>query len=110
MSGVVATAPDLIISRFPGVFTVLRAEANTTPQSRLKLLASLPLGERSPLVVCLNSPEPHIQVLWGTRFVTPSFAQPTPEDGKVLVFARDIQLSRCRQQSSSFRIDSPQAR
>ena len=33
-------------------------------------------------------------MLWRTQFVTPSFAQPTPEDGKVLAFARDIQLGQ----------------
>ena len=52
----------------------------------------MPLGKRPPLVVCLEAPEPHIHVIWGAQFVTPSFAQPTPEDGKFLAFARDIQL------------------
>ena len=31
-------------------------------------------------------------MLWGAQFVTPSFAQPTPEDLKVLTFARDTHL------------------
>ena len=31
-------------------------------------------------------------MLWGTQFMTPSFAQPTPEDREVLAFARDIRL------------------
>ena len=92
MDGVVATAPDPIISGFPGIFTLLEARANTTPQERLKRLANLPLGQRPPLVVCLNAPELHIRVIWGTQFVTLSFAQPTPEDEKVLAFARDIRL------------------
>ena len=52
----------------------------------------MPLGERPPLVVCLENPEPHIHVFWGAQFVIPSFAQPTPEDGKFLVFAKDILL------------------
>ena len=39
-------------------------------------------------MVCLEVPEPHIRVLWGTQFMTPSSAQPTPEDGKVLAFAK----------------------
>ena len=43
-------------------------------------------------MVCLENPEPHIRVFWGAQFVIPSFAQPTPEDGKVLVFAKDILL------------------
>ena len=58
----------------------------------LERLATLPLGERPQLVVCLEDPEPHIRVLWVAQFVTLSFAQPTPEDGKVLAFARDIRL------------------
>ena len=43
-------------------------------------------------MVYVEAPEPHIRVLWGAQFVTPSFAQPTPEDGKVLAFSRDIRL------------------
>ena len=31
-------------------------------------------------------------MIWGAQFVTPSFAQPTPESMKVLAFARDIRL------------------
>ena len=31
-------------------------------------------------------------MLWGAQFVTLYFAQPTPEDRKVLVFVRDICL------------------
>ena len=62
------------------------------PQSWMERLATLPLGDRPPLVVFLEAPEPHIRVLWGAQFVTPSFAQPTPEDGKVLAFARDTRL------------------
>ena len=52
----------------------------------------MPLRERPPLVVCLDTPDPHTCVLWGAQFVTPFFAQPTPKDGKVLAFARDIGL------------------
>ena len=44
-------------------------------------------------MVCIEVPEPNIRVLWGAQFVTPSFAQPTLEDGKVLAFVRDIRLS-----------------
>ena len=43
-------------------------------------------------MVCLEAPDSHICVLWGTQCVTPSFAQPTLEDGKVLSFARVIHL------------------
>ena len=43
-------------------------------------------------MVCLETPEPHIRVLWGAQCVTPSFAQPTSNDGKVLAFVRDIRL------------------
>ena len=42
--------------------------------------------------MCLKDPEPHICVFWGAQFVTPSFAQPTPEGGKILAFLRDIRL------------------
>ena len=87
MARVVATAPNPRIPEFPGIFTLLMAEANTTPQVGLERLTTLPLGERPPLVVCLEAPETHIRMLWGTNFVTPSFYQPTPKDGKVLALA-----------------------
>ena len=92
MAGVAATEPDPRIPGLLGIFTLLEDGANTTPRSRLKRLATLPMGESPPLVVCLESPEPNICLIWGDQFVTPSFAQPTPEDGKVLAFARDIRL------------------
>ena len=43
-------------------------------------------------MVCLDSSEPHIRVLWGAHFMTPSFTQPTLQDRKVIAFARDIRL------------------
>ena len=45
-------------------------------------------------MVCLESSEPHIRVIWGTQFVTPSFAQPTPKDGNrnILASEREIRL------------------
>ena len=43
-------------------------------------------------MVCYEAPEPHIHVIWCAQFVTPSFAQSTLEDGKVLIFAGDIRL------------------
>ena len=58
----------------------------------MERLATLPLGEIPLVVVLLKAPEPHICVLWGDQFVKPSFAQPTPEDGKVLAFVGDIHL------------------
>ena len=92
MAGVAANVPDPSIPGFPGIFSLLEEGAHTTPRSRLERLVTLPLGERPPLEVCLEAPESHIRVIWGAQFVTPSFAQTTPEDGKVLVFARDICL------------------
>ena len=66
---------------------MLEERSNTTHGLRLKRLATLPLGERPPLVLCLKDPEPHIRVLWGAQFLTPSFAQSSPENGKFLAFA-----------------------
>ena len=31
-------------------------------------------------------------MIWGTQYVNPYFARTTPEDGKVLAFARDVRL------------------
>ena len=92
MAGVAATVPELSAPRFPGIFSLLEDGANTTPNSRLERIATLPLGERPPLVMCFKDTEPHICVLWGAQFVTLSFSQPTPEDRKVLAFSRDIRL------------------
>ena len=92
MAGVSATAPNPRVPRFPGILALLEERAHTTPRLRLEILATLPLGERPLLVLCLEAPEPHIRVLWGTQFVTPSFVHPTLYDRKVLAFARDIHL------------------
>ena len=79
-------APDPGIPGFLEMFTLLKAGSSTTPQPRLERLATLPLGERPPLVVRLEATDPHILVLWCTQFATPYFAQPTLEDRKVLAF------------------------
>ena len=39
---------------------------------------------------CLEVPEPHIRMLWGTQFVTPFFSQPTSKDRKFCAFARGL--------------------
>ena len=49
----------------------------------------MPLGERPTLVVCLEYPEPHIRMFWGTQFVNPSFVQPT---GRSSPSREDIRL------------------
>ena len=92
MYGVASTAPDPIVNSFPGIFALLGDGAHTTPHLRMERPTNFPLGERPLLVVCLEAPEPHIRVIWGAQFVTPSFSQPTPEDGEVLAFAREICL------------------
>ena len=40
-------------------------------------------------MVCLEDPEPHIRMLWGTQFVTPYFDQPT---GRYQPSREDIRL------------------
>ena len=92
MAGVAATAPDPSVTIFLSIFALLEDGAHTTPRSQLERLATLLLGEKPPLVVCLEAPESHIRVIWGAQFVTPSFAQPTLEGGKILAFARNIRL------------------
>ena len=80
--------------RFFVIFTLLEAGPNTTPQARLELIVTLPLGERSSLVVCLEAPEPHIRFLWVTQLITPSFVIPTPEDVQVIAFSQDIWMDQ----------------
>ena len=92
MSGVASTAPDPSVTGFPGIFALLEDGAHTTPHLRMERPTNFPLGERPLLVVCLEAPEPHIRVIWGAQFVTPSIAQPKTEDGNILAFDRDIRL------------------
>ena len=87
MAGVAETAPEPVLAVFMAIFSLLEDRQYNTPHNRLDRIVTLPLGER-----CLDYPEPHIRVLWGTQFVTPPFTRPTSEDRKVLKFARDIQL------------------
>ena len=92
MAGVAARSPDPSVPGFLSIFTLLEDGVNTTLQLWLERLANLLLGERPPLVECIEAPDPQICVLWGAQFVTPSLAKPTSEDGKILSFARDIRL------------------
>ena len=45
------------------------------------------LEEIPSVLVCLETPEPHIRVLWSIQYVTPSLARLTQKDGRVLAFA-----------------------
>ena len=92
MAGVVETAPGLALAGLPAIFSLLEEKQYTPSQTRLERIVTFPLGERPAVLVCLESPEPHIRMLLVTQFVTPSFTRPTSEDRKVLKFARDIQL------------------
>lgn len=53
-------------------------------------------------MVCIETPEPHIRGIWGTQYVTLSFARPTPEESKVLAFTRYFCMGHL---SSTFKID-----
>ena len=55
-------------------------------------MMTLTLSYTPPLVIYIDTPTPHIRVIWGAHYVTPSSVLPTPEYGKVLAFARDIHL------------------
>ena len=94
MARVVAAASNLALARFLAIFSLLEEHQDTTLKLRLESILTFLVGERLPVLVCLDSQEPHIRVLWGTQFVTPSFVRPTPEGGKVLASARDIWLSQ----------------
>ena len=87
-----AGGEDAGLHAFPAIFTLLGDTQGTTPRSFLYRIATLPLRERPLLITCVDTPAPHIRVLWGVQYVTPSFAKSTQEDGKVLAFTRDFCL------------------
>ena len=76
------------MAALPDIFVVLMGEVATL-RARLELLATLPLEERPPWMVPLKELEPHIQVLWGLQYVTPSYASANTEDGRLIAFVRD---------------------
>ena len=61
---------------------------------QLERLASLLLTERSLLLIYLATPELHTQVLWGVKYLAPSFIGPTPEYGEVLSFAQNVHIGK----------------
>ena len=67
---------NLYLDGFPAIFPILEDRQDTTPQSRLERIVTLPVGERPTVLVSIDSPEPHIRVLWGNQFITPYFARP----------------------------------
>ena len=46
------------------------------------------------LIVYIETPEPHIQVLWGVQYVMPYLICPTPKDDKLLAFSRYIRFRK----------------
>ena len=56
----VSSIEDPGLSASPTLFTLLEENQFTTPILRLEIIATLPLTERPLLLICLESPEPHI--------------------------------------------------
>ena len=94
MARVAAAASDLALARFPAIFSFLEEHQDITLKLRLESILTFIVGERPLVMVCLESQDPYTRLLWGTKFVTPSFARPNPEDRKVLAFTRDIWLGQ----------------
>ena len=68
LAGITATVPHPSLDCFPDISTLLEVRHGTPPpppppQSRLERLVTVPLEERPLVLVCLNTPEPHIRVL-----------------------------------------------
>ena len=84
--------PGLSLGALPALLYLLEDKEGSPPRSCFERLATLPLSERPLLLVCLEKTDPHTRILWGAQYVTPFFARATPEDGTVLVFARDVRL------------------
>ena len=61
MDGVAETAPNPSVPGFPGIFTLIEDGLNMTARLSLERLATFPLGEWPPLMVCLEALEPHIR-------------------------------------------------
>ena len=84
------TPRDTDLSAFPGIFTFMDHRAGTYSRSRLKRLEILPQAESPPLVIYVETLYPHTRVLWGLKYLMPSFTWNTPKHGKVLEFYRDV--------------------
>ena len=85
-----ASPRDTTLAAFLAIFTLLDPRAGTPPRYRIQRLATLPLEERPLLVVCVDTLNLHIRVLWGAKYVIPSFIQITPKYSKFLVFPWDV--------------------
>ena len=64
---IIAAEPhrDTSPAALPSIFTLMEHRAGNSPHYRLKRLENLTLAEHPPLVVCVETPELHIRVLWG---------------------------------------------
>ena len=54
MSGVAATVPNLTLEGFLAILYLIEAQQDTTTQIRLDRTVTLTLGERYPVLVCLD--------------------------------------------------------
>ena len=70
---IAATAPGPALVSFMSIFNLLKVRYSTSPQSCLERIVTLTLKERPPLLILLESTEPHIRLLWVTQYVTPYF-------------------------------------
>ena len=87
----VAYPRDTTLAASSDIFTFLDPRTGTSLRSSLKGLATLPLADSQLLVVCVETPELHIKSSGGVEYIIFSFlCSPTPKDGKVLAFTRDV--------------------
>ena len=60
----------------------------------LERLETPRLEERTLIMTCIKNPDPHICFLWRIQYGMPSFARAIPEDGKLIIFARNVHLGK----------------
>ena len=69
---------------------MLEPKTGTTPHYKINQLATLPPVESPYLVVYIETPYPHIRILWGLEYVMTSCMHPTPKDCKVPTFSMAV--------------------
>ena len=75
---------------YPTIFDLLKYKGNLPTTENMTTLTYQPTKERTYLLIILNVPPHHLQVLWIIEKYPLSYAKKTVLDGQIVAFSRDV--------------------
>ena len=81
---------DKALVAYPTIFDLLKDEGNLPTTERMTMLTSLTTEERPYLLIIVDGPTCHLQVLWVIEKYPLSYAKKTALGGQIVAFSSNV--------------------